>query len=553
MKFQDLVHDTDVQICVQHISEQTSLDISADTIDNPYCNRPTHIVDIIIKNIPSKVLSRKKNLSQTIKVSSVLTDEKHAQSVSLEELLDLLKANNNTSESDPHLNTPSPHTSARAHRESISPHQQQHKSKLRSPGSSIHSGSEERFTPACLLKSSLKPTDKKPTDVKLSRPEVPPEVTPPPVKQSVKEQEKEPSLDSVVDEKLKYLWKKSTCGMDMPDSDSDSDCSDLDSIFPSKRKYIETSPCESPEELEFEVLITKVNSPTSFFVHTINEESGRSLDQLNQTLNKLFESMTHKQLLELSMQFDLKKYVLCCAVFKLDGDYYRGLILDIRKGENRYQMETQEILVFFIDFGDAEWVQRSRVYPLPPDLVKMPPFALWCSLSYVHPTNSSIWDSKTIRMFQKMVRGDRALRVVVSQPDLLTVMNSQGLQLEPLPVYLMTQRNDERQEEICFNHELIHLGLAKVKPHSGENLVVEDIPAQVEDLNGWDPKMEDFSSIRNSYKVDIADPGVALLGIGKDQVGRDGRRICVFFNKPRGCYRGERCPNLHIKIDKDGE
>ncbi|XP_012936023.1 uncharacterized protein LOC101856642 [Aplysia californica] len=543
-----------------------------------------YIVDIVVK-MPVTKKSRSKTQCKAKNISSILVDKNYAVALSFDDLVEIL-------------------TKVNAGGNELSPLQQQDLAQLasstdiflatkrpKSPASSVHSGSHSKFpTPACFLQSSsknLKQASKKSQSSSSSsssmssistphsrleerdmpeQPEIQPEKA---VGRTENSAPKKTSLDHLVDEKLRCLKKSLTRTLESPEGDSDSDLDSESELTFESSGTLKSISVDNGLEVEFQVMMSKVISPSSFFVHLVTEESGHQFDQLTQGLNKIFEAYSSKALLNLSMQFVLKKNKLCCAIFSGDIGYYRGLVLDVRKRRAdssllwAHNVETEEILVFFIDYGDSEWVARSRVYRLPTQFKQIPPMVLWCSLVYVSPPQTSSrgnhavvnggdaqqdvipvpkWCAKTVRMFKAKVSGDKTLCAVVSQEELLRVNDSQSFQLQPLPVYLL---NKNGKEEICLNHELIQLGLAEVKTDAKE-------PVENTELQDWDPMADDFSSIRNSYKVDITDPGVALVGVGAGQVGRDGRRVCVFYNRARGCYRGQRCPNLHIRVDEDG-
>lgn len=97
-------------------------------------------------------------------------------------------------------------------------------------------------------------------------------------------------------------------------------------------------------------------------------------------------------------------------------------------------------------------------------------------------------------------------------------------------------------EEICVNMDLIHAGVAMIDTsHTNQ-----DSPPSPEAMLNWDPMMEDYLSIRNSYKVDVDDAGVATVGYK----AQDEKRICKYFQN-NTCWRGERCPYRHVQTSSD--
>ena len=58
----------------------------------------------------------------------------------------------------------------------------------------------------------------------------------------------------------------------------------------------------------------------------------------------------------------------CVARYKEDGMMYRAKILQLGDG-----VIPTKFRVFFVDFGNYEWVDKDDVYPLPPKFTNVPP------------------------------------------------------------------------------------------------------------------------------------------------------------------------------------
>ncbi|CAH3194869.1 unnamed protein product [Porites evermanni] len=65
-------------------------------------------------------------------------------------------------------------------------------------------------------------------------------------------------------------------------------------------------------------------------------------------------------------------------------------------------------------------------------------------------------------------------------------------------------------------------------------------------LHGWDPMKEDFLSSKNTYAVNPDDLDIAFQGYQDLS-----RRVCRYFRTRSGCWRGDQCPNLHVKKGED--
>ncbi|KAK6175376.1 hypothetical protein SNE40_013852 [Patella caerulea] len=296
---------------------------------------------------------------------------------------------------------------------------------------------------------------------------------------------------------------------------------------------------ETDAKIKFNVLMAHINTPGDFYVHKVSLENGQILDKLMANINRKFFAYTKKRLEQLSRDFLPKVNDFCCAKFK-DGFYYRGKVVElISKGNVKSGKKYQEVIVFYVDFGDKEKVSINQVYPLPKEFTVLPPIALWCCLSNIKPLaeNTSSWPLVSTVVFKELCsesgKDDKMLSVTVACDNL---PKSGSVQMEPLPVFLVDYN---QKEEVCFNLELIRLGFAQALVNRPET------PPQIDDemLLDWDPMQEDYNSIRNSYKIDVDDPSVATMSYD----AKDDRRICRWYNTPGECWRGDRCPYLHIK------
>ena len=75
----------------------------------------------------------------------------------------------------------------------------------------------------------------------------------------------------------------------------------------------------------------------------------------------------------------------CCAKFSVDGNWYRGLVLQVRcAGDSGEKAITVE--VFYIDFGNIEQVDVGDLRELLPQFISMPAQVVRCSLADVNPS-----------------------------------------------------------------------------------------------------------------------------------------------------------------------
>lgn len=180
----------------------------------------------------------------------------------------------------------------------------------------------------------------------------------------------------------------------------------------------------------FDVMISTVNSPSDFYVHRISAETGSHMKSLMENLNRYMEQKSSAVLQWLSHIFVVKQGAMCCARFSKDNSFYRAIILDAQYlPPNNTQLE---IYVFYIDYGDKEWLPSNHVFPLPQEYQHVAPQALWCSLAFIQPiVNSALYSASTdgqgkttaqwsydvVKAFKDLAMQDRALKAFGKLPE----------------------------------------------------------------------------------------------------------------------------------------
>ncbi|XP_032232054.2 uncharacterized protein LOC5507515 isoform X2 [Nematostella vectensis] len=139
------------------------------------------------------------------------------------------------------------------------------------------------------------------------------------------------------------------------------------------------------------VMMAEVTTPSEFYVHLITPEAGL-LDILMDELQQYYSGPDSN----VPMDYQLEIGEFCCAKFSEDGRWYRANVCDVRitsEGRDSDDMfepvrEMQvkaEIQVFYIDFGNIEWVDMSDTRPLLARFMMVPGFAVKCRLAGVQP------------------------------------------------------------------------------------------------------------------------------------------------------------------------
>ncbi|XP_023862333.1 tudor domain-containing protein 1 isoform X5 [Salvelinus sp. IW2-2015] len=94
---------------------------------------------------------------------------------------------------------------------------------------------------------------------------------------------------------------------------------------------------------------------------------------------------------------------VCCSLFYEDNQWYRAKVL-------AYSSE-EKVCVGYIDFGNSEEVELSRLCSISSELLALPMQAIPCALAGVRPT-AEAWSEETVLMLRRMVC-NRFLRVEI--------------------------------------------------------------------------------------------------------------------------------------------
>ncbi|XP_014888013.1 tudor domain-containing 6 isoform X1 [Poecilia latipinna] len=168
-----------------------------------------------------------------------------------------------------------------------------------------------------------------------------------------------------------------------------------------ERKVLSSQP--SVEDIPAEDLVTNsshlavvhhVSSPSEFWIQTENYR--KELEEMLDAMYHLYQDSANTHML---INPSLGLY---CAAQAQDGEFYRATVTEVG--------ETQ-IKVFFVDYGNTEVIDGSKIRTLPAEFRKMPQLGLKCSLAGVRPKDGR-WSQNALEYFIKTVT-DKELLVHV--------------------------------------------------------------------------------------------------------------------------------------------
>lgn len=130
-------------------------------------------------------------------------------------------------------------------------------------------------------------------------------------------------------------------------------------------------------------LMSYICTPEKFWVHLVERDCAETVELLMKDLNSYYtDETTNKTMLKKFLETESPKVGdIVCSQFSEDQRYYRAEIIAV--------LSSQRIRVFYVDFGNEEWVDSYKIFPLPPQFVDIPPQAVCCSLAGVTPLEDS--------------------------------------------------------------------------------------------------------------------------------------------------------------------
>uniref|UniRef100_A0A4W5NFJ1 Tudor domain containing 1 n=1 Tax=Hucho hucho TaxID=62062 RepID=A0A4W5NFJ1_9TELE len=145
----------------------------------------------------------------------------------------------------------------------------------------------------------------------------------------------------------------------------------------------------------FAAMVTHLQSPSDIICQKLDNAS--VIQELHLKLRE------HCSQAPASQNFRPAPGTVCCSLFYEDNQWYRAKVL-------AYSSE-EKVCVGYIDFGNSEEVELSRLRSISSELLALPMQAIPCALAGVRPT-AEAWSEETVLMLRRMVC-NRFLRVEI--------------------------------------------------------------------------------------------------------------------------------------------
>lgn len=154
---------------------------------------------------------------------------------------------------------------------------------------------------------------------------------------------------------------------------------------------------------QLEVFVSAVVSPSRFYLQLVGPQS-TELDILVETMTEYYNQQDNRDLHRIR-----KPYLgqIVAAEFNADGKWYRAEVVAILP--NEYKSGEIVLDLYFVDYGDNQYIQPSEVYELRPDFLALRFQAIECFLAHVEPnasvsstTGEEDWEPAAISRFEEL-------------------------------------------------------------------------------------------------------------------------------------------------------
>uniref|UniRef100_A0A8C5MR12 Tudor domain containing 15 n=1 Tax=Leptobrachium leishanense TaxID=445787 RepID=A0A8C5MR12_9ANUR len=137
------------------------------------------------------------------------------------------------------------------------------------------------------------------------------------------------------------------------------------------------------------VFVEYVITPSNFWIKT--DDCQNEFLAMMEGITKLYDSCGPTEM----VLEDPTPGQICSALYAKDQHYYRAVVTEL---------EDSKVVVYFLDFGNTETVDRQNVKTLLPQFTNLPALAMCCTLAYTYPMED-VWVMSANDYFKEIVSG----------------------------------------------------------------------------------------------------------------------------------------------------
>ncbi|CAH0589206.1 unnamed protein product [Chrysodeixis includens] len=209
-----------------------------------------------------------------------------------------------------------------------------------------------------------------------------------------------------------------------------------------------------------EVYVSAVSSPSRFWVQFV----GAQVAQLDALVEEMTDYYGNKENREAHALSHVSVGQVVAAVFRHDGRWYRARVHDIRP--NEFDASQQVADVFFLDYGDSEYVATHELCELRADLLRLRFQAMECFLAGVRPAAErgppERWHPQAVERFEELTQVARWKPLMSKTCTYKKTVTAEGEKEKEIPGIKLFDNTD--QGEVDIGGVLISEGWASAAP-----------------------------------------------------------------------------------------
>ncbi|XP_059057745.1 tudor and KH domain-containing protein homolog isoform X2 [Achroia grisella] len=200
-----------------------------------------------------------------------------------------------------------------------------------------------------------------------------------------------------------------------------------------------------------EVYVSAVSSPSRFWVQFV----GPQVSQLDELVAHMTDYYGNKDNRAAHAISSVSVGQVVAAVFRHDGRWYRARVHDLRP--NDFDPSQMVADVFYVDYGDSEYVATHELCELRADLLRLRFQAMECFLAGVQPatngatgspTNGSRWHPQAVERFEDLTQVARWKPLVSRTCIYKKTVTAEGEKEKEIPGIKLFDATEEGEVDI---------------------------------------------------------------------------------------------------------
>lgn len=181
----------------------------------------------------------------------------------------------------------------------------------------------------------------------------------------------------------------------------------IGSIYTSNERLNVSSTASNDSQLK--VYVSAIASPDRFWVQMVGPQTAK-LDTLVDEMTEYYSQLENQSLHKVE---DPCLGQIVTAMFKYDSKWYRARIVGILP--NDYDPRNVVLDLFFLDYGDSEYVQPDEVFEIRTDFLTLRFQAIECFLAHcqpMYPVKDNQWSREATSRFEELTHGEFTLSIL---------------------------------------------------------------------------------------------------------------------------------------------